>query len=146
MAFMHAGGYVLEKELQPGELLKIDTGCIVAFTETVDYDIQFIGGIQNRCLAEKVCFSRPCPDQGKFGSNPFRLAGWQDVFYNTQLFNGKKRVVYLAVLEICSMATDGNYYFFISCMICFCIVSAATTDFKRIGIKNSEYFCPALVL
>lgn len=47
MAFMHASGYVQQKELQPGELLKIDTGCIVGFTATVDYDIQFIGGIKN---------------------------------------------------------------------------------------------------
>src|SRR6266480_537264 len=47
MAFMHAGGYVQEKDLQAGELLKIDTGCIVAFTGTVEYDIQFVGGIKN---------------------------------------------------------------------------------------------------
>src|SRR6476661_3634259 len=46
-AFCHAGGYVLEKNLQPGELLKVDTGCIVAFEAGVSYDIQFIGGIKN---------------------------------------------------------------------------------------------------
>ncbi|HYD22049.1 MAG TPA: AIM24 family protein, partial [Flavipsychrobacter sp.] len=39
MAFVHAGGHVLERQLQPGELLKVDTGCIVAFTSGVDYDI-----------------------------------------------------------------------------------------------------------
>ncbi len=47
MAFVHAGGHVVQRELQPGELVKIDTGCIVAFTHTVDYDIQFVGGIRN---------------------------------------------------------------------------------------------------
>jgi uncharacterized protein (TIGR00266 family) len=47
MAFMHAGGHVLERHLQPGELLKVDTGCIVGFTGGVDYDIQFIGGVKN---------------------------------------------------------------------------------------------------
>jgi uncharacterized protein (AIM24 family) len=47
MAFVHSGGYVVEKELQPGEILKVDTGCIVAFTNTVSYDIQFVGGIKN---------------------------------------------------------------------------------------------------
>ena len=47
MAFLHAGGFVQEKELQAGELLKIDTGCIVGFTGGIDYDIQFIGGIKN---------------------------------------------------------------------------------------------------
>ena len=47
MAFMHAGGYVLEKELQAGEILKVDTGCIVAYTKGVDFDIEFIRGIRN---------------------------------------------------------------------------------------------------
>lgn len=47
MAFMHACGHVVERQLQAGELLKIDTGCIVGFTSTVSYDIQFVGGIKN---------------------------------------------------------------------------------------------------
>ena len=42
MAFVHAGVHVLSREILPGELLKIDTGCIVAFTPSVDYDIQFV--------------------------------------------------------------------------------------------------------
>ena len=47
MAFVHAGGHVFEKKLNPGEVLKIDTGCVVAYTYDVDFDIQFIGGIKN---------------------------------------------------------------------------------------------------
>ena len=47
LAFVHAGGHIVEKELRQGELLKIDTGCIVAFTPSCDYDIQFVGGIKN---------------------------------------------------------------------------------------------------
>ncbi len=47
MAFLHAGGHVVERRLEPGELIKIDTGCIVGFTGGVDYDIQFIGGVKN---------------------------------------------------------------------------------------------------
>ena len=56
MAFAHAGGHVLEKELQPGELLRIDTGCIVAFTGTVTYDIQFVGGIKNTLFGGEGLF------------------------------------------------------------------------------------------
>jgi uncharacterized protein (TIGR00266 family) len=56
MAFMHASGYVQQKELQPGELLKIDTGCIVGFTATVDYDIQFVGGIKNTLFGGEGVF------------------------------------------------------------------------------------------
>jgi uncharacterized protein (TIGR00266 family) len=47
LAFVHAGGHIIERDLQPGELLKVDTGCLVAFTPSVDYDIQFVGGIKN---------------------------------------------------------------------------------------------------
>ena len=47
MAFVHAGGYVTERTLQPGEVLKIDTGCVVAYTDGIDFDIEFIKGIRN---------------------------------------------------------------------------------------------------
>ena len=47
MAFLHAGGYIVEKNLQPGEILKVDTGCVVAYTSGVDFDIEFVRGIKN---------------------------------------------------------------------------------------------------
>lgn len=56
LAFVHAGGHVFERELQPGELLKIDTGCIVGFTQGVDYDIQFVGGIRNTIFGGEGLF------------------------------------------------------------------------------------------
>lgn len=56
MAFMHAGGHVFARQLQPGELLKIDTGCLVGFTAAVDYDIQFIGGIRNTIFGGEGLF------------------------------------------------------------------------------------------
>jgi uncharacterized protein (TIGR00266 family) len=46
-AFAHAGGYVVEKQLQPGEILKVDTGCVVAYTAGVHFDIEFVKGIKN---------------------------------------------------------------------------------------------------
>jgi len=55
-AFVHAGGHVTKRELQPGELLKIDTGCIVAFTRDVNYDIQFVGGIKNTLFGGEGVF------------------------------------------------------------------------------------------
>lgn len=56
MAFVHAGGHVLRRELAPGQLLKIDTGCIVAFMSTVQYDIQFVGGIKNTLFGGEGVF------------------------------------------------------------------------------------------
>ena len=47
LAFAHAGGYVMEKELKAGEIFKVDTGCIVAYTAGVDFDIEFIKGVKN---------------------------------------------------------------------------------------------------
>src|SRR5207253_1768462 len=41
LAFLHAGGYIVEKVLTPGEVLKVDTGCLVAYTPSVDFDIEF---------------------------------------------------------------------------------------------------------
>lgn len=46
LAFVHAGGMVYEKVLQPGEMIRIDTGCLVAMTQDVDYDIEFVKGIK----------------------------------------------------------------------------------------------------
>lgn len=65
MAFLHAGGYVQEKDLQPGELLKIDTGCIVGFTGGVSYDIQFIGGIKNSIFGGEGLFFATLRGPGK---------------------------------------------------------------------------------
>ncbi len=65
LAFLHASGYVQEKELQQGELLKIDTGCIVGFTATVDYDIQFVGGIKNTLFGGEGLFFATLRGPGK---------------------------------------------------------------------------------
>ncbi len=65
LAFVHAGGHVTERELQPGELVKIDTGCIVAFTQNVTYDIQFVGGIKNTIFGGEGLFFATLRGPGK---------------------------------------------------------------------------------
>ena len=45
-AFIHAGGTLYERTLAPGEQLRVDTGCVVAFQPSVDFDIQFVGKIK----------------------------------------------------------------------------------------------------
>jgi uncharacterized protein (TIGR00266 family) len=56
MAFVHAGGTIVQKELGPGEHLRVDTGCLVAFAPTVNYDIQFIGGFKNALFGGEGIF------------------------------------------------------------------------------------------
>lgn len=46
MAFVHAGGTLVKKELN-GETLRLDTGCLVAFTPGIDYDIEMAGGLKS---------------------------------------------------------------------------------------------------
>lgn len=54
--FIHAGGDFVEFDLQPGQVLQVDTGCIVAFDESVDYDIQFVGGIKTALFGGEGLF------------------------------------------------------------------------------------------
>ncbi|MBN1622231.1 MAG: TIGR00266 family protein [Endomicrobiales bacterium] len=56
LAFIHAGGTIIKKELNHGETLRVDTGCLVAFAPTVKYDIQFIGGFKNALFGGEGLF------------------------------------------------------------------------------------------
>ncbi|MBA3539186.1 MAG: AIM24 family protein, partial [Deltaproteobacteria bacterium] len=47
LAFIHAGGTIVAKELAAGETLRLDTGCLVAFEQHVTYDIQWVGGFKS---------------------------------------------------------------------------------------------------
>jgi uncharacterized protein (TIGR00266 family) len=55
-AFVHAGGTVIPKELGVGETLRVDTGCIVAFQPTVQYDIQMVGGVKSALFGGEGLF------------------------------------------------------------------------------------------
>ena len=78
MCFVHAGGYVIERELRAGEILKVDTGCVVAYTSKVDFDIEFIRGIKNWMFGGEGLFFATLRGPGKvwIQSLPIsRLAG-----------------------------------------------------------------------
>ena len=47
LAFLHAGGTIIRKELQQNEVIKLDTGCLVAMTSNVNYDVEFTGSIKS---------------------------------------------------------------------------------------------------
>lgn len=55
-AFVHAGGALLERTLAPGELLRIDTGCIVALTPSVNYEIEYVGKIKSALFGGEGLF------------------------------------------------------------------------------------------
>lgn len=56
LAFIHAGGTIIKKTLRAGQTLKVDTGCLVAMTKDVNYDIQFVGGIKNALFGGEGLF------------------------------------------------------------------------------------------
>ena len=77
LAFLHAGGTIVEKVLLPGQEIKVDTGCLVAFTSKVQYDIQYVGGVKNALFGGEGLFFASLRGPGKvwIQSMPFsRLA------------------------------------------------------------------------
>ncbi|NUM52481.1 MAG: TIGR00266 family protein [Candidatus Hydrogenedentes bacterium] len=56
LAFVHAGGTIIKKDLRAGETLRIDTGCLVAFHPTMRYDIQMVGGFKNALFGGEGLF------------------------------------------------------------------------------------------
>jgi uncharacterized protein (TIGR00266 family) len=55
-AFVHAGGMLQERTLAPGELIRVDTGCIVALQPTVNYDIEYVGKIKTALFGGEGLF------------------------------------------------------------------------------------------
>jgi len=56
LAFVHAGGTIIQRELKNNETFRVDTGCLVAFAPSVGYDIQFIGGFKNALFGGEGIF------------------------------------------------------------------------------------------
>jgi uncharacterized protein (TIGR00266 family) len=78
LVFVHAGGTIVERELQAGERLDVDTGCVVAMTQTVNFDIKSVGSVKSALFGGEGVFMATLTGPGKvwIQSLPFsRLAG-----------------------------------------------------------------------
>ncbi|WP_147918034.1 AIM24 family protein [Ruania zhangjianzhongii] len=76
--FVHAGGTVIERELAPGERIDVDTGCVVAYHDTVDMDVEAVGGVKSMFFGGEGVFLAKLTGPGKvwLQSLPFsRMAG-----------------------------------------------------------------------
>ncbi len=86
-AFLHAGGTIYQRDLGPGEVLRVDTGCIVAFQPHASWRSNpmlistFSSSARSNphCSGAKVCSSPPCAGRDVSGSNRFRSAAWPTV-------------------------------------------------------------------
>ena len=78
IGFVHAGGTIHRVELEPGQTMRLDTGCLVALQPSVDYDIRMTGGIKNSIFGGEGLFLATLTGPGSvwLQSLPFtRLAG-----------------------------------------------------------------------
>jgi uncharacterized protein (TIGR00266 family) len=76
--FVHAGGTIMERQLAPGERLDVDTGCVVALTDTVGFDVKPVGGIKSMIFGGEGVFLATLTGPGHvwLQSLPFsRMAG-----------------------------------------------------------------------
>lgn len=65
MAFVHAGGTLMERTLSAGEVLRVDTGCVVAYQPSVDFDIQYVGKIKSALFGGEGLFFATLRGPGK---------------------------------------------------------------------------------
>jgi uncharacterized protein (TIGR00266 family) len=74
LVFIHAGGTIIEKTLQAGQTLRVDTGCVVAFTSSVDFDIQYVGGVKTALFGGEGMFFTTLRGPGKVWLQSLPLA------------------------------------------------------------------------
>ena len=90
IAFVHAGGTLCHRPLQAGETLRVDTGCIVAFEPSVEYDIKFVGGIKNTLFGGEGLFFAVLTGPGNVWLQSLPFARLADRIRATGGATGKK--------------------------------------------------------
>lgn len=92
MVFLHAGGTMRRLDLGPGQMIRVDTGCIAAFQPSVDYDVKFVGGIKSALFGGEGLFFATLRGPGRvwLQSLPFsRLA--DRIFASAPQAGGKNK-------------------------------------------------------
>ncbi|MFZ6751018.1 TIGR00266 family protein [Undibacterium sp. Ren11W] len=74
LAFIHAGGAIIEKTLGAGQTLRVDTGCVVAFSSNIDFDIQYVGGVKTALFGGEGMFFTTLRGPGKIWLQSLPLA------------------------------------------------------------------------
>lgn len=90
LAFVHAGGAIIEKTLQPGQTLRVDSGCVVAFTQEVDFDIKFVGGVKTALFGGEGMFFAHLRGPGKVWLQSLPLARLANRIVGASTIGGSK--------------------------------------------------------
>jgi uncharacterized protein (TIGR00266 family) len=80
-AFLHAGGTIHQRDLNPGETVRVDTGCIVAFQAHVSYDIKFVGGVKSALFGGEGLFFATLRGPGRVWLQSLPLSRLADRIY-----------------------------------------------------------------
>jgi uncharacterized protein (TIGR00266 family) len=90
LAFVHAGGAIAERVLRPGEQLRVDTGCLVAMTQDIDYDIEFVKGIKTALFGGEGLFFATLRGPGKVWVQSLPFSRLADRILAASRYGGRK--------------------------------------------------------
>lgn len=90
LAFVHSGGLVIERDLAPGEVLRLDTGCLVAMTASVDYDIEFVKGVKTALFGGEGLFFATLRGPGKVWVQSLPFSRLADRVLSASRYSGRK--------------------------------------------------------
>ncbi|WMJ81026.1 TIGR00266 family protein [Clostridium sp. MB40-C1] len=108
MAFIHAGGTIIKKDLSPGEILKIDTGCLVAMTKDIHYDIEFVGGIKSAFFGGEGLFFATVTGPGSVWIQSLPFSRLADRIFSSAPQTAGKRVGEGSALGFLGDIFDGD--------------------------------------
>jgi len=91
LAFVHAGGTLHPVDLQPGQTLRVDTGCLVALQPTVNYDIQYVGKIKTALFGGEGIFFATLRGPGRVWLQSLPLSRMADRIYKAAPQTGGAR-------------------------------------------------------
>lgn len=108
LAFIHAGGTVVEKQLAPGEMLRVDTGCLVAISGQVEYDIEMVKGIKSAVFGGEGLFFATLRGPGKVWLQSLPFSRMADRILSNARSHGGKSQGEGSVLGALGNLLDGN--------------------------------------
>jgi uncharacterized protein (AIM24 family) len=108
LAFVHAGGTLMARDLAPGERLRVDTGCIVALQQSVDFDIQYVGKLKSALFSGEGLFFATLTGPGRVWLQSLPFSRMADRIYKAAPAAGGSRVGEGSILGGLGGLLDGD--------------------------------------